>query len=196
MMKSMLKKFTVSAMLMTMPLSSAVASAADQTIDPENGSTIDVSGTADSTIIVVTTPTALAFAIDPNSPAPFTSVPATVTNGTYAPIDFQILGIISEPGTSVKVVDQSMHIDQEWQGLGKAATESQIALGIKGVSNGTTIWSPAESDGVTPSTVAGTIKLEPNSTEDIMVDAKHGNAWGSAKTLNYKLYTRVALTEN
>lgn len=193
---SVFKRVTVSAMLMAMLLSSAVASAADQTVDPEMGSTIDVSGTADVTTIVVTVPTGLAFAINPNSPNPFTSVPATVINNTYAPIDFQVLGVVSDPGTSVKVVDPSTHTDQEWKGLGKTATSSQIALGIQGASDGITIWSPTEVDGVSPSSVAGTIKLDPKGTEDITVEAKHGNAWGSAQTLNYKLYVKVGLTEN
>src|SRR5690625_4271752 len=93
--KSMFKKFVVSLMLVAMLLSSSVAFAA-QTIDPEDGSTVDVTGTVEATTIIVTVPTSLSFAIDPNSETPLISVPATVVNGTYAPIDFQVLGITSD----------------------------------------------------------------------------------------------------
>lgn len=194
--KSLIKKIAVGVMLMSM-LGSAAAFAADQEVDPNNGATIDVSGSASATTIVVTVPTALSFAINPNSGTPFTSVPATITNGTYAPIDFQVLGITSEVGTAVKVVSSTLHEDQEWLALGKNATTSQIALGIKEVGGAaSTIWSPAEVNGATPSVVSGTIQLDPSGTKDIMVDAKHGNAWDSAKTLNYKLFVRVGLTES
>lgn len=189
------KKVISAALLMSLVFGSAVASA-DQPIDPDNGSTVDVVGTASATTIVVTMPTVLSFAINPNNEKPFTSVPATVVNSTYAPVDLQILGITSTSGTDTKVVDVTSHTDQEWSALGRSATTSQIALGLESVS-GTpiTVWSPAEIEGVTPSVSAGTFPLEPNSSEEIQVVAKHGNAWDVAKTLNYKLYVRVALTE-
>ncbi|MFC0212473.1 hypothetical protein ACFFK0_08360 [Paenibacillus chartarius] len=189
------KKVISAALLMSLVFGSAVASA-DKQIDPDSGSTVDVEGTASATTIVVTMPTVLSFAINPNNVKPFTSVPATVVNSTYAPVDVQILGITSANGTDTKVVDAASHTDQEWSSLGRAATTSQIALGLESVS-GTpvTVWSPAEIDGVTPSVAAGTFPLQPDSSEEIQVVAKHGNAWDVAKTLNYKLYVRVALTE-
>lgn len=191
------KKVTTAALLLTLVFGSAVASA-DQGVDPEDGSTVDVVGTASATTIVVTMPTVLTFAINPNNEVPFTSVPASVVNATYAPVDLQVLGITSTSDTDAKVVKASSHTDQEWLALGRTATTSQIALGLQMsdvVSGISTIWSPAEIEGVQPSESAGKFSLEPDSTKDIQVTAKHGNAWDAAKTLNYKLYVRVALTE-
>ncbi|TDG00881.1 hypothetical protein [Paenibacillus piri] len=193
-MKKQMKKIAVGVMMLSM-LFGSTAAFAENTVDPDNGSSVDVVGTTDSTIIIVTVPTALSFAINPNSETPFISVPATIINGTYAPVDFQVLGIISDSGTSTKVVEQMLHTDKEWQGLGKSATTSQIALGIKEASKETVIWSPAEVPNVTPSTVAGTIKLDPDSTKEISVSAKHGNAWSNAQILNFKAHIRVELTQ-
>jgi hypothetical protein len=164
---------------------------------PETGTTgydVDIVGAVNAATIIVTVPTALSFVIDTNAETVFTSVPAQITNGTKAPITFQVLGLSSETGTSAKVVDHSKYSDAEWGKLGKTATEENIALGIKPASGGSTIWSSAEVAEAAPTQSVGTINLTPLASENISVDAKHGLAWGSAKTLNYKLFVRVALS--
>jgi hypothetical protein len=193
---SILRKATLGVMVLTMLASSSLAFAADATVDPVTGSTVDVVGEVRSTTLVVTVPTSLSFVIDPNSATVFTSVPATVVNGTKAPIDFKVLGVTSDTGTDTKVIANTAYTDAEWLALGKADTSTKIALGVKEVQGASTIWSAAEVADTTPSTVAGTMKLDPSGSKSISVDARHGLAWGSAKTLNYNLYVRVGLTQD
>jgi hypothetical protein len=193
--KSMLKKLLACVIITSMVLGSTLTVFAT---DP----TVEVLGSIEATIIDVTLPISLSFAVNPNAKTALgekvvTATPATITNSTNAPVDVQVLGIVSDVGTDAKVVERLKYTPIGWDSLGKNATISNIALGVKQASIPVvpTIWSPAEVPAILPNVSVGTVSLDRLGTKDISIDVLHGFAWDTAKTLNYKLYLRLALTE-
>lgn len=163
-----------------------------QTIDPNSGATILVTGEVSATVITVTVPISVSFAINPNNDSPLTVPTFSFKNNSTAPVNVSYLGFTSNEGTSAKVVEQDKF--EDWSALASADTRSNIALGLS-ISD-STHWSEKET-GTAPSTAIATMLIEPKSSLDnITIDVKHGNAWDEAVTLAYKMHLKVSLPQS
>jgi len=152
----------------------------------------DIVGTVDATWIIVTVPTAVNFAILPDSAdKSFVSAPFQIMNQSNAPIDVKFLGMHSAGQTSTKVVNADKYSDQGWLKLPATKSSSEIALGIN--IDGKTIWSPAETQYQIPDTEVGLIKLDRLGTKELSLDGKHGRAFNESKVMSYQMYLRVGL---
>ncbi|TDG00882.1 GLUG motif-containing protein [Paenibacillus piri] len=153
---------------------------------------IDITGDVSSTLIIVTVPTSVSFAIKTNSEVnPFVSVPFSVQNESKAPVDVEVLGFQANPDTSAKVVDAKKYSDTDWRKLSASKSEQEIALGLN--VDGSTIWSPAEIEGETPNTVVDSIRVDRLGSKEIKLEGKHGMAFKQSKVLGYKMHIRVEL---
>ncbi|GGF89056.1 GLUG motif-containing protein [Paenibacillus aceti] len=157
--------------------------------DSESSRDIDITGSVSASIIVVTVPTTLSFAIKTNSETdPFISAPFSVENQTNSPIEIAFLGFKSKEGTTAKVVNADKYPD--WGKLPTSKSETEIALGIK--TDGKTYWSPAETT-EEPSSVIDTVRIDQLGTKVFALDGKHGMAFKQSKVLDYTMYARVGL---
>lgn len=157
-------------------------------------STVPVNGTAQATVITLTVPTSLSFAINPNTETTFLSAPADMVSATPAKLDVDIIAIRAAGDSAAKVV--AADSIENWSQLGVTDTKSKIALGIK-AGDQPIIWAPAED--ATPiaevTDKAGTVKVTPNGTQQIGLEGKHGMSWKETTSMDYNLYLRISLTE-
>ena len=170
---------------------------------PQATATTTVNGSISPSVISVSVPASMAFTIDPNNPTSNQASEAVINNNTFAPIEVSIGGggeyFVQSPASTWKPVDY-LPDELDWDNLGKAASESSLALGltIKDVSQWrvlkmTDILWVKELAAIPGREIIG--ELDPNSSATITFRFKNGNAFSEAKTCAYNITWSFTLAE-
>lgn len=199
------KKLFLPLLLLLTFMTCAVAHAA--TIEGEPGETdIDVPATVelqvDSPQIKALVPTHISVYIDPNQKPNYSTKPTNGFVSSYGqfrndgtiPLDITVQSITPKNGAPA-IVPPDAHTDEEWANLTATETASEIAIGL--VLDAPGAWTPLyiEGDSVflssdTPIKI-GT--LTQYTRTNILLMAKYGLAWPSARILEYEMVFKVSL---
>jgi hypothetical protein len=185
-------------LLNTMLCNTDGAMAASQT-----SATTTVSGSISASIISVSVPASMAFTVDPNNPISNSASESVIQNNTNAPIEISIGGggsyFKQSPASVWKPVDY-LPEELDWENLGKAASESSLALGLKvkdvvqwrKLTMTDILW-VKELAGITGSAIIG--QLDPNSSATITFQFRNGNAFSEPKSCAYNITWSFTLAE-
>jgi hypothetical protein len=134
--KPLIALLTIAVML-CLPVMSALA--ADTTDTGTDGMQVSIplEGSISATQISVTHPINVAYAINPDANT-LTAPDISITNNTVVPVSVTVQSLTSTTGGSIQFTDVAA-ADKNWASLNKADTKTYIALGIK-VASDTVGW--------------------------------------------------------
>lgn len=157
-----------------------------------------VTGTVQATVVSFTVPADTGFQLNPNGKTPaemFVSSEFEIVNESAAPIRIDVSAFSRSGGHEFTDVAPTTHTDEEWESLSRTASESKIALALTVADAedwaSLTQTTPLYVVDVTSTKTIGV--LNPGAEGTFKFTAKHGRAFGSALSTEYKIVFVCAL---
>lgn len=139
-------------------------------------------------LVSVTHPISIGYSIDPNSNTPFTAPDIPITNNSTFPVRVSVVGLKVIAG----IGDASPTFCSDWSRLTAAQTGSDMALGVGIGKTAGSGWTkvdrdtPVYRDDLTSEVLLGTLGAN-GASGNLVLTAKFGLAWASARTVSHKL---------